>query len=301
MLSRRSDLPLHGDALSRYLPWLIAFMVYLAMMALAGVLLLERLAERWEEGVSATLTVQIPPTESGEEDARRVASALDVLTGLPEVAHAETISEGQLAALLEPWLGASNAIEDLPLPQLIDVRLKPGAGLDSQRLSRQLEVVAPGAVVDDHSVWLERLVRLIHSVEVLATAILLLICLATVATVVFTTRTGLAIHREEIEVLHFIGAQSGYIARQFASRALTLGLRGGLIGLVLAAPTLVGIGFLSRRRFEQEIKDLLAIRKPDNLIVNPGSNEILLNEGKMSLIVFGNENRDISCHFLHPF
>ena len=126
------------------------------------------------------------------------------------------------------------------------MELKPGSDIDVADLSKRLAAAVPGASVDDHRVWLARLVRLIRSMEALATAVLLLMGTATVGTVVFTTRTGLAIHQDVIEVLHFIGAQDGYIARQFAYRALILGLRGGLIGLALALPTLLGIGYLSR-------------------------------------------------------
>ena len=71
------------------------------------------------------------------------------------------------------------------------------------------------------------------------------IALATAGTVVFTTRTGLAVHREAIEVLHLIGAQDSYVARQFAWRALMFGLRGGVIGLALAVPTLFAVGYLA--------------------------------------------------------
>ena len=86
---------------------------------------------------------------------------------------------------------------------------------------------------------------LTRTVEGLATMVLAFIGFATVGTVVFTTRTGLAIHRNAIEVLHFIGAQDSYIASQFASRALSLGLKGGVIGLLLAAPTLWGIAVMA--------------------------------------------------------
>ena len=48
----------------------------------------------------------------------------------------------------------------------------------------------------------------------------------------------LVLHRDAIEVLHLIGAHDDYIARQFASRALGLGIHGGILGLVLALPTL---------------------------------------------------------------
>ncbi len=105
----------------------------------------------------------------------------------------------------------------------------------------------PGTTVEDHGVWLDKLVRLLRTVEILASLVLLLIGSATVGTVVFTTRTGLAIHQEAIEVLHLIGAQDSYVAKQFATRALILGLRGGIIGLVLAVPTLMGIGALAAR------------------------------------------------------
>jgi cell division transport system permease protein len=49
---------------------------------------------------------------------------------------------------------------------------------------------------------------------------------------------GLAAHERSIELLHLIGAQDSYVARQFQNHALSLGLRGGLLGLVCALPTL---------------------------------------------------------------
>src|SRR3546814_20799414 len=49
---------------------------------------------------------------------------------------------------------------------------------------------------------------------------------------------GLAAHQRSIELLHMIGAQDPYVARQFQNHALRFGLRGGLIGLLGALPTL---------------------------------------------------------------
>ncbi len=250
MLTHRSDLPLDRDALSRFLPWLIAFMVYLACLALAGMLVLGTMMERWGAGVSGTLTVQIIPSESPtatRKEARRVEAALDILRTTPGIARAEVIGESRIMALLEPWLGSIGGSGGLPLPQLIDVELKAGAELDAAALLKRLQKTVPGATIDDHGVWLEKLVHLLRMVEILAFLVLLLIGLAAVGTVVFTTRTGLAIHQEAIEVLHLIGAQDSYVAKQFATRALILGLRGGIIGLGLAIPTLMGIGTLAAR------------------------------------------------------
>ncbi len=256
MFAPRSDLPLDRDPLGRFLPWLIAFMVYLAVLALAGVLVINGTAGRWERGLGGTVTVQIAPADSAEAAGVRLRAALDVLRATPEVAHAEPIPESRIAALLEPWLGEIDAALDLPLPRLIDVRLKPGGDLDAEDLAMRLAAAVPGAALDDHRVWLDRLLRLVHTVEVLAGVILALIGLVIAGTVVYATRSGLAVHLDAIEVLHLIGAQDSYVARQFADRALALSLRGGAMGLLPGVATLIGIDQLAARLQGGPLPDL---------------------------------------------
>ncbi len=256
MFSRRSDLPLDKDALSRFLPWLIAFMVFLAILAMAGMLVLNATASRWDQGIRGTLTVQVMPAEDPAKDDERLQAVLSVLAQMPEIDRYETLTDDRLLKLLEPWLGPTAGSRDLPLPRLVDVELKTGADLNAEVLSRQLAARVPGTSVDDHRIWLKRLVRLIQTVEGLATLVLAFIALATVGTVVFTTRTGLDIHREAIEVLHLIGAQDSYVAGQFASRAFSLGLKGGVFGLLLAVPTLLGIGYLAQQMDSSLLPDI---------------------------------------------
>ena len=105
----------------------------------------------------------------------------------------------------------------------------------------------PGASLDDHRIWLARLIGLSRSIEWLAIGIVVLIGGVTSATVLYATRTGMAVHREVIEVLHLIGAPDGYIAGQFADRAFVLALKGGAIGLGLTVPILVAIGVSTNR------------------------------------------------------
>ena len=247
MFSRRSDLLLDKDSLNRFLPWLIAFMVFLVILAMAGMLVLNATAARWDKGISGTLTVQIMPGENSEKNDDRLRKVLSILARMPEVAHYEALSDEKLLELLEPWLGVVAGARDLPLPGLVDVELKPDADLDVAAFAKRLAARVPGTSVDDHRVWLERLVNLIQTAQGLAALVVVFIILATIGTVVFTTRTGLVIHRDAIEILHLIGAQDSYVARQFAGRALALGLKGGLIGLLLALPTLFGIGALARQ------------------------------------------------------
>ncbi len=246
MFSRRSDLPLDRDDHSRLLRWLNAFMVFQAVLAMTAVLVLNATAGRWDHGVRGTLTVQIARVDADDDNTKRLQQTLNVLAVTPEIDRYEVIDDAQLLRLLEPWLGHYVEVGDLPLPQLIDVALKAKTDLDLRALSNRLAAQVPGTSIDDHEIWLERLVRLIEMIEGVAAAVLIFVGLATVGTVVFTTRTGLAIHKEAIEVLHLIGAQDSYIARQFAGRAMALGLRGGIMGLALAIPTVLGVGYLAQ-------------------------------------------------------
>lgn len=243
----RSDLPMARDSVGRFLPWIVSFMVYLSILAVAGALAVSSVAKRWDRGLAGTLTVQLPPVEDAAEEERRLAAVLELLRAQPGVERAEPLPPERVAALLAPWLGGGTALEGLPIPRLIDVEVDPAARIDGASLGSRLEAAVAGASLDDHRVWLERLIELLHAAQATAIGVVALLGLATVGTVVFTTRTGLAIHRDVIEVLHLIGAQDGYIARQFARRALTLGLEGGLIGLGLAVPTLWGLAALASR------------------------------------------------------
>ncbi len=247
MVRRRSDLPLEKDGSGRFLPWLIALMVYLACLSLAGSITLSDASERWRVGLTGTLTVQIAAPEGAAEgeDALAVSAALDVLRATPGIETARKMPRDEVVALIEPWLGRGNVARDLPVPTLIDVTLTPTAEIDTIGLAIQLERAAPGARLDDHKVWIGRLARLSATVGAIATAIVGLIAAAAAATVVFATRTGLAVHQSVIEVLHIIGARDSYIARQFQGHAMSLALRGGLLGLILAGLTLGLLGGLA--------------------------------------------------------
>ncbi len=253
---KRSDLPLDKDAHSRFLPWLIAFMVFLAVLAIGGILVLNATAARWDQGVGGTLTVQIAATEDPAKDQNNLQEVLNVIAAASGIERYVIIEEEHMMALLEPWLGSSANMNDLPLPKLIDVGLADEALFDLKDFTRTLQARVPDATVDDHRIWLQRLVNLIRTVEFIAMAILVFIALATMGTVIFTTRTGLSVHKEAIEVLHLIGAQDSYIAGQFAGRAMMLGLKGGLIGMALGLPALYLVGSLAESLEDAALPDL---------------------------------------------
>lgn len=136
-------------------------------------------------------------------------------------------------------------MSDLPLPRLIDVRLAEGARPDLAALGKTLQDEVPGASLDDHQVWLAGIIDLAEGLSLLGVVVVGLVAAATAATVIHATRLGLEVHREQIEVLHLIGAHDRYIAQQFAARMVGWTLEGGLIGLIAAMPTLMLVSWLA--------------------------------------------------------
>jgi cell division transport system permease protein len=241
---RRFDIPFSRDGSVRFLPWITALMVYLAGLAVVGVLLLHAALADWNRDLSGAVTVELPPAVVTDNDAA-AKRAIGVLETWPGVTGATLVPRAAVAKLVEPWLGGSDVVRELALPRLIDVHIDPAHRPDLDKLRTRLTASVPGAALDDARLRFARLFDLGLSVELIAVAILALIALAAALTTIFTTRAGLAVHHGVIEILHILGARDSYIARQFARQALGLGLRGGVIGLILAAVTLAALGYVS--------------------------------------------------------
>ena len=233
--------PLGNDASNRFLPWITGLMVYLAVIALTVTMVVSHTGKAWRNDLAGTLTVQILPDVDDKVrslDARTKAAS-ELLLATPGVANARILPNDQLTALLEPWLGTEVMTTELPVPRLIDVTLDDNAGIDTKELSTRLTALIPGASLDNHAIWLDRLLDLIGAIETVTMVVLALIGTAGVSIVIFTTRSGLAIHQDVIMVLHIIGARDTYIARQFQMHVLKLALKGGLVGFTFGAITII--------------------------------------------------------------
>jgi cell division transport system permease protein len=243
---QRADQALAPEDRRSHLPWIVAIMTFVAGLALAGALALSALAGRWSADLTGVLTVEIAaesPADPRSADAR-LESVLAVLRATPGVERATPVPLDRLAAMVEPWLGAAAGTGDLPLPRLIDVRLSEP--VDLAALDAKLREAAAGTTVDDHRRWLGGLLRFTRNVVTLALAIVVLVALAASGTVAFATRAGLAAHHEAIELLHLMGAQDSYIARQFARLVLLRSGIGAACGIVVALLVFYALAFSAR-------------------------------------------------------
>ncbi len=228
---RNRDVPLASDSSTRFVPWIIGTMVFLSALVLAVALVLESAIDRWQLAHSVQLTVEVPPS-AGDGAIERV---VERLRALPGVTDAAPVGDQRIAELLQPWIGDDVELSSLPLPTLIDVRLATPGALDIAAMQGMLEEVQPGVRVDDGRRWLEPVRATASALQVVSGLVLVLIVAASIVTVIFMTRTGLAVHRDTIGVLHQVGARDSFVAAQFQRHAFRLALWGGVPGALLAA------------------------------------------------------------------
>jgi cell division transport system permease protein len=233
--------------LSGPMPWVIAIMVALTMIAAAAGLALRNTAEAASAELRGGVTVQIVEA-SPEARGVQAQAAVRTLGQMPGMQSVRLVPEGELEGLIEPWLGTDlgrGDVDTIPVPALIDARVS-GALTNARLVQIQHAVarVAPGARVDAQSSWLKPVFSAIESLQWLAIALVVLLALALAAAVLLAVRSALGTNRDTIEIVHLLGGTDGQIARVFQRTIGIDAAGGGLLGMLLA---LVVILFLARR------------------------------------------------------
>ena len=229
-------------------------MAFLAVFAMALSLATGRLADRWSAELARTSTLRITaPVDQADAQLR---AAITVLETTPGVAAARPLSADEQRALLEPWFGAGLPVEDLAIPQLIEI-IEEGGGYDSIGLRARLQAEVPGAVLDDHTRWREPLIKAANRLRTLGWLAIVLIAGSTAAMITLAAQAALAANAQVIRVMRLVGARDIYIAgafvRRFTLRALTGGAIGTVVGMIaiwLLPSTDVAGGFLTGLGFQ---------------------------------------------------
>ncbi len=243
---RREPLLPEAGAGGAPLTAVIAVMSFLAVLAMAAVLIIHQSAGRWTAELQSEITVQIKGADQAEI-AASASAAMRVLNDTPGVEEAILKSDDETAALLEPWLGKGNVRAFLNIPALIDVKVTPALRTDLDSLRQRLTAVAPGAALDDHAAWHNRLAMAAQSGQALAVLVFLLVMGAACAVSTFAARAGLAANHEIVSVLHLVGATDKFIASEVQRRFFILGFRGAIAGLAAAFAALAGAAYLLER------------------------------------------------------
>ncbi|MCG7393588.1 ABC transporter permease [Microvirga sp. ACRRW] len=244
-LSRNAPLVPVDSAGGQALAAVIAILTFLAALCAGGAELVSASSAQWRSEIAREVTIQIRPNpqRSMEDD---VARAVVLARQTPGVETAQPFTKEESERLLEPWLGTGLDFKDLPVPRLIVIKLKEDERPDFGPLRQSLQKDVPGATLDDHALWVSRLSTMANTIIGTGIFLVALVLVAAGLAVVFATRGAMAGNKEVVEVLHFVGANDDFIAKEFQRRFFRLGLRGSAFGAGGALVLTIILGLITR-------------------------------------------------------
>jgi cell division transport system permease protein len=234
------------NVVGRALVIVIAIMTFLSCVTFGAVTLVRDTASVWENQISTEATIQIKPADGLDMEAA-LATAAGIASEFPGIKATRIVDRTATARLLEPWLGSGLDIDQLPVPRLVIVTIDETSPPDFEAIRAALSPKLPTASLDDHRTWVDRLVAMARTTVTIGVAVLALMLSATVMTVVFATRGAMAGNGHIIEVLHFVGAEARFIAREFHKQFLLTGMKGAAIGGVAAVVVFIVFSWWSSR------------------------------------------------------
>lgn len=230
----------------RALVFVIAIMTFLSCLTFGAVTLVRGTAAVWENQISREATIQIKPVDGLDMDAT-LTSAAAIAAKFPGVEGTSIVDRDATARLLAPWLGSGLNIDELPVPRLVVVTVDENNPPNFSAMREALTNTIASASLDDHRTWVDRLVAMARTTVTIGMLVLVLMLSATVLTVVFATRGAMAGNGHIIEVLHFVGAEARFIARQFRQQFLVTGMKGAAAGGVAAIVVFLIFSFWASR------------------------------------------------------
>lgn len=208
----------------------IAVTAFLAALAGIGLIALHDARRAWGDALGGALTLQLPADTSQA----RLEVVLALLRQAEGVTGAQVIDSVQAARLLEPWLGKSAPVDLLPLPRLIDIRIDHAGAADLEGLQQRLKSVVPEAQLEDHRLWLARLLAASSRLQGVGAAIVAVAAVVAGLSALVVVANSFERNRERIALLHALGAEDRDIAGPFVMPAAAFGLISGAIGAAAA-------------------------------------------------------------------
>ncbi len=247
---RRYDLPLDRNAGNKFVKILVGLMTVLLMLSLSGAFVLSGLAERWSSGLEGKASVEIPAKDINgillpQEDIKTATQKIALMLEDDKTIETVTVlSEAEIIALISPWLGDDIDTQTTPFPGIISLTFYKQADINKAALIKNIQNIAPQARLDTHESWINDVLRLTNSLRFAAYVIVLVIGLTTIVAIAGAVRARLSAYKEDLELLHLMGAQDNYIARQLQRHTMILALQGSFLGFVFGLILLVIMAWL---------------------------------------------------------
>jgi cell division transport system permease protein len=248
----KTDIAFKSDINRGFLPFITAFMVFLASIIFATAIIGNSIAGDWDRQVSNTFAIQVLPDmkskNPGKEIEERIKNVLTLLKQTPGIKSSSAMSLADTQKLLKPWLGdIADTSLDMPLPRIIAVEVSDVIPLNAKSLEKEIKSYSSLVTLEAYEDWMEDFKHTLRAAQTLLGLIVILILATTGVTISYATRSGLSSNRDVIEIMHLVGAENGFISRQFSARMTKLSFMGGAVGYAIACLAVLTIGGFTAR------------------------------------------------------
>ena len=239
-----------GSVTGRSLTFVITIMSFLAALTAGGVYLVFSAATVWTNNIASEITVQVQ-NRGGDAGDAKIAEIVKFLYDQNGIKQVVPYTREQSLKLVEPWIGKSEVLKSFAIPRLIAVEIDRDNPPEIAMLKKVLEAKYPGAVLDDHGLWRGEIHRLTRFLELAGIGMLALMAAATAAVIIAAATSALASNREIVSVLNLVGAEEKFIANQFETHFLWVGIKAGVAGAGHGGPRLSGAAPRHRKHGQQ--------------------------------------------------
>jgi cell division transport system permease protein len=238
-MSTRTDLPLSSDPSSRYLPWIIGLMMYLASLSIVIGLSINKMTYQWSEGLNNYLTLSLPLMPEGETEEKQNEIEFQIFQTIHSTPGIKEVKSLSIKDSLDQLGVGTFSEEDLKiLPKILEIEIKDRNAFNAVQFSKSLKIISPDIQIEDHLHTKNVVYKIAQSTQTISFFIVSMIILGTISIIAFTSQMSVIIHRNVIEILYLVGATRSYIAKQFQKNACRIGFQGGMISIILGGLTL---------------------------------------------------------------
>jgi cell division transport system permease protein len=219
--------------------------IAIALFVLGAFLLiasnLQRLGDEWSR--AAELSVYLKDGASAADRARveQLLAPGEVVASYEFVSQDEALK--RFKRTFADLAGTAETVGDNPLPASYEVRLQPSdraqAGIDP--LAAALRQAGGVSDVRYDREWLDRLLSAVSLIRAAGLVLGIVLTLAAALMVANVVRLALHARRDEIEIMHLVGAPTTFVRGPFVMEGVLQGGGGALVALAVLAAVFIAV------------------------------------------------------------
>ena len=232
----KTDIAFKSDINKSFLPFVTAFMVFIASIIFATSLIGNNFTNDWNKYLKNNVSIQVLPDFKAkhlEKDIElRIKNIINILKITPGIKSYSVMDKTETENLIKPWI--ENFPNDLILPRIINIEISPIIPFDAKKLITELEIYSKNIKFETYSDWMYEIQSSITAVQILLGLIVIIILITVAITISYATRSGLNINKKVINIMHMVGATNDYISKEFSKQMMKLALIGGSVGYLFS-------------------------------------------------------------------